>query len=162
VLTAVATVLTAGRILIRSVVQSRFFLDDIFHLAAFFTLLALSVIYTVQANDSWRLARIFSGDETQPSNDDFNALQIRVMKYQFTLATLFWTCLYLVKFSFLGLYRLVLDGSVLSRAMLWGTAVFVLLSYGVCLSSVFTWCGPITDLWNLGKMSRTSSKSFFC
>jgi len=73
------------------------------------------------------------------------------MKYQFTLSTLFWTCLYLVKYSFLSLYRLILDGSSLSRAMLWGTAVFVLLSYGVCLSSVFTWCGPVSDLWNLGK-----------
>jgi hypothetical protein len=152
VLTAVAAVLTTGRILIRSVVQSRFFLDDVFHLAAFLILLALSVIYTVQANDSWRLARIFSGDEAQPSDNDFNTLQIRVMKYQFTLSTLFWTCLYLVKYSFLSLYRLILDGSSLSRAMLWGTAVFVLLSYGVCLPSVFTWCGPVSDLWNLGKM----------
>ena len=70
--------------------------------------------------------------------------------YQVGVGTfmLFWVVIYLVKFSFLMLYRSLFAVSKSFRAVWWGVFVFNMMAFFICFLSVLWTCGHPGKLFN--------------
>ena len=157
--TGFATLLTIGRFYMRYRILKHLFWDDALHFVAWILLLALGITYTVQAPANYRFAAISAGTLPQPPPDEFEKLVGSILRYDFALPVLFWTCLFCVKFAFLCLYRLILDGSGKQMKTWWAVSFFVFVCYWICMTGLLAECGPSDRLFKLGLSSHRTMSS---
>ncbi|KAK4210214.1 putative cfem domain-containing protein [Rhypophila decipiens] len=149
-LTALATILLAGRLFIRGVIQRRFYLDDVFAILAWLSMLGVIVIATAFNELNYRFTSILVGEAPMPTSpNEFPEMVIQVRKWGVSAQTLFWTSIFCVKLSFMLLYRLVvfsLQGEGHKRLWL-VSLVYIMVCYGICLIGVFGQCGDVKNLF---------------
>ena len=150
IFTGIATVLTIGRLIIRRIYIRQFYWDDAFQLFAYIALLASSIIYTIVAPQEYRIAAIGAGTLPAPSSEELDAIIKKFFHLEFVVVMLFWAALYSVKFSFLFLYRLILDGSSKSLRAWNAVAAVLVISYLASSLVNFAECGP-ADHFDVGK-----------
>ena len=139
-----------GKLIIRHKVLHRLFWDDAFYAAAFVLLLASNILYTIQAQTSYRIIAVEEGKVPPLPPDVLNAMLHTTLQFNFALSLLFWTCLYAVKLSFLFLYRLILDRSGF-RLLAWRMVLgVVFVCYWLCLAGLFAECGTASNLIKTG------------
>ena len=117
---------------------------------AYILLLASSIIYTIIAPAEYHIAAIGAGTLPAPSTEELDAMIIKFFHLEFAVVMLFWACLYSVKFSFLFLFRLIIDGSSKSLKAWDAVAAVLVLSYLASMSVNFAECGP-ADHFAVGK-----------
>ena len=139
---SVIILLTAGRVLIRKFVIKKFYWDDFFHLVAAILIIISAILNAFEASTAFTLIGIGNGSIPKPPHAEYQALQLKYLRYNFALTIVFWSILFSVKASFLFLYRAIFQG--VGRSFLTWNAVafFVFASYWILLSTLFTSCGP--------------------
>lgn len=99
--------------------------DDLSHGLAVATLVAYIATYTPTIM------------QAQPLSDSDLALYIR---YILALSLLFWVCIYLIKLSFLLLYRKLFGVSQRFMRVWWAVAIFTLITFLACILASFWVC----------------------
>ena len=150
--------LTIGRVLIRKFIIKKFYWDDFFHLIAAILLVISAILNTFEAPTAFTLIGVGDGSIPKPPHAEYQALQLKYLRYNFALTIVFWSILFSVKASFLFLYRAIFQG--VGRSFLtWNVvAFFVFASYWVLLSTLFTSCGSSpSEQINTGKSFQVYS-----
>lgn len=81
---------------------------------------------------------------------------VTLYRAEFILSFLFWSVLYLVKFSFLMLYRSIFAVSKTFRVAWWGVFAFTALVFPVHLLDSLWMCGDPSGLFNPGATKSPS------
>ena len=154
VFTALACSFTIGRFIIRKRTSNAAGLAaDYLNAAAALVLIAfvttnayyLPLYYSVQ---------LWAAKQGPPVALDQMNVYFRV---EFSLFLLFWVVIYLVKFSFLFLYRALFAVSKPFRAAWWGVFGFTVMSFLACALGVLWMCEDPTKLWSLCECQTFSS-----
>ncbi|KAK3292019.1 uncharacterized protein B0H64DRAFT_446023 [Chaetomium fimeti] len=117
-------------------------LEDCWIFLALAALLALCVLETIQLPSQYYITGVLSGAIPITSFETVIAHTERYLRFQFPIVILFWTVLWSVKAAFLALYwRLFRDLTWYRRAW-FVLAVFTLLAYGGCVTTLLLSCGP--------------------
>jgi hypothetical protein len=117
-------------------------LEDCWIFLALAALLALCVLETIQLPSQYYITGVLSGAIPLTSFETVMAHTERYLLFQFPIVILFWTVLWSVKAAFLALYwRLFRDLTWYRRAW-FVLAVFTLLAYGGCVTTLVLSCGP--------------------
>ena len=148
IFTATAAILTAGRLVIRHFILHKLFWDDAFQFFACVLLLSSTILYSFLLPVLYKYAAVTAGTIHLPP-DERIALANKFHLYGFTTSMLFWATVYAVKFSFLFLYRLILEGSSASLKAWWAVLAVVLISNAVSMGTDYIGCGPASH-WNSG------------
>ena len=86
-----------------------------------------------------------------PTEDVYIDLYINYRKRADAIATLFFTSTWLVKFTFLLLYRTIFEVNRNFMRAWWLVLVFVFVTYWVAIAGTWTQCGPTKDSFKLSK-----------
>ncbi|KAL2166457.1 hypothetical protein VTG60DRAFT_2741 [Thermothelomyces hinnuleus] len=117
-------------------------LEDCWIFLALAALLALCVLETIQLPSLYYITSVLSGDLGLMSAEGVMSHTKNYLRYQFPIVILFWTVLWSVKGAFLALYwRLFRDLTWYRRAW-FVLAVFTVLAYGGCVTTLALSCGP--------------------
>ncbi|TGJ78468.1 hypothetical protein E0Z10_g10294 [Xylaria hypoxylon] len=147
VLAGLATVLFLGRLLVRSALLNSFHADDLFGALAWFFMIVTIILATVSNPLSYKSSSILVGESPMPPPAELVDITITLRKWNVAGQTLFWTRLYCVKLSFMFLYRMVF-GRQRNHRLVWTLVlVYIILTYGICLISVFSQCGDVRHLF---------------
>jgi hypothetical protein len=125
--------------------NGQFQLDDLFTLFAHILLVALVVIYTVGHGDLFYEIRIAAGLLPPPSTEA--GLQGLIdkadvtLKQSFASLICFWSCLWMVKASFLTFFYSLSDGLIWDRRLWYAVVAFVSLSYIAIVIDFTLTCG---------------------
>lgn len=133
---------------IRIKFNGRFQLDDIFVIFALMLLIASAVMYTVILKPVYQLSRVASGLSPQPTDAVGGAAFVRdtnfYMRIQFALTLAFWTCLWVVKASFLAFFYPLSNGLKWDRRLWYAVAAFCVCGYIACVISYPVSCSEFT------------------
>lgn len=130
---AMATFFTTVRFYIRYRFQERLFLDDLLVAIALLFLLVNSILYQITIPMMYLVAAVQEGTMRAPA--DIASVTSSYMKLQFAIITLFWTCLWTVKFSIL-VFLNKLNNRLRGQRRMWTfCAAFIGLSYIGCVIS---------------------------
>ena len=152
-LAGIATALLAGRMVVRGVVQRSYHADDLCTALAWLLMIVALIIATVSNPLSYQFTSILVGEAPAPSPEEWEDMAIRLRRWSVSAQTLFWTSIYLVKLSFMFLYRLI-TASVYEHRRVWLVAmVYIAMSYGICLIGVFGQCGDARNLFSYGELA---------
>lgn len=161
-LTALATVLLVGRLLIRGTLLKGFHLDDVFCVTSHTLLLAIIILATVANPLNYRFSAIIVGESPMPEPAVFADMTVTPRKWNVSAQALFWTALYCVKLSFMFLYRTVLGSSSGKRTKGWWVVLaFVVICYGICISGVWSQCGDAKNLFKFAECNTPYVASYF-
>ncbi|KAI9883403.1 MAG: hypothetical protein M1823_004839 [Watsoniomyces obsoletus] len=130
---ALAAFFTVIRFYIRHRYFRKFFIDDALVLFALVNLAAGAALYHFTVPDMYIIELVGAGLVAAP--DNMVAMASRYMKMQMTLTTLFWTCLWTVKFSFLAFFHKLGTGLQYQRKYWWVVTVITIGSYIACIVS---------------------------
>lgn len=146
----------ALRAFLRVRYNGRFQLDDLFTVIAYLLLIALASLYTVGHSDLYYLIRISAGLIPPPTTAE--GLEGLVTKAEFTLKQsfacmiCFWSCLWMVKASFLTFFYPLSEGLIWDRRLWYAVVTFVSLSYIAIIIDFPLTCGP--DARNNFRLSK--------
>ncbi|CAI9628127.1 unnamed protein product [Alternaria burnsii] len=113
--------------------------QDFLLYAAFILFLATTICYLVIFSKVFMIARVSVG-VLEPGST-FQADMITYVRMMFVTTTLFWISLWLVKLSFLSLYRKLLEGLPIVYMRLWSAVlVFCVITLIGCIVSYTTSC----------------------
>ena len=140
--TSVAILLTAGRLWIRARIIRRVGWDDAAHLLGCLLLVALVALVSAASSMMYHLG---SNDTNGPSNE------ITIFYRLDLAATLIsWCCLWLIKSSFLILYRHIFSISSRFLRAWWIVSAVVFLTFWVVIAGCVTQCGNPTQIDRIG------------
>lgn len=146
VVLAICFALLRGWIRIRF--NGRFQLDDLFVALALMLLIASATMYTIILKPIYQLSRVASGVSPPPSNpvalEKFIKDSNFYMRVQFALTLAFWTCLWLVKASFLAFFYPLSNGLKWDRWLWYGVTAFCICGYTASVISYPVSCSEFT------------------
>jgi hypothetical protein len=117
-------------------------LEDCWIFLALAALLGLCILETIQLPSLYYITGVLSGVIPITTAEIIISHTELYLRYQFPIVILFWTVLWSVKAAFLALYwRLFRDLTWYRRAW-FVLAVFTLLAYGGCVTTLALSCGP--------------------
>lgn len=117
-------------------------LEDCWLFLALTALLALCILETIQLPSLYYITGLLSGTVSDFSAEGIISQTQTYLRFQFPIVILFWTVLWSVKGAFLALYwRLFRDLTWYRRAW-FVLAVFTVLAYGGCVTTLALSCGP--------------------
>lgn len=145
--------MSGGRYAIRGLTRTGFLWDDLTHLLALLSMIAEVALFQTLFRDGYYITAIERQLIPPPSMQAYVDLFIRFRRRSDGIALLFFTSTWLVKLTFLLLYRVIFDIDRNFRKAWWGVLVFVFVTYWVTVAGVLTQCGPAQDSFNLGKKS---------
>ena len=152
---SIIVLLTVGRVLIRKLVLNKFYWDDFFHLVAAVLIIISAILNTFESATAFTLIGIGNGSIPKPAHPEYQAMQLKYLRYNFALTIVFWSILFSVKVSFLFLYRAIFRGAGRSFLTWNAVAFFVFASYWILLSTLFTSCGSSpSEQINTGELRR--------
>jgi hypothetical protein len=122
---AVTTLVFGARTYIRVQQPKRIQTDDYFLLLAYLCFLTLTILYIVLAPTMFRVTDATSG--LTPIYPEILADSLFMIKIFFANTMIFWFALYSVKFSFLSLYRRLMQGLRLYMQLWWAVVIFCTL-----------------------------------
>ena len=145
---SIAVIFTLLRGWIRIRFNGRFQLDDVFVIFALLLLIASAVMYTVILKPVYQLSRVASGMIPPPS-DAVSAAKFMTdtnlyMRVQFALTLSFWTCLWVVKASFLAFFYPLSNGLKWDRWLWYAVTAFCVSGYIACVVSYPVSCSEFT------------------
>ncbi|KAL9637287.1 MAG: hypothetical protein Q9204_001935 [Flavoplaca sp. TL-2023a] len=138
-MTALATLVTIGRYIIRFEARGKFYYDDLAHFVAWILMIGCCATF----QDTYPSAQKIIGVADPP----LDAI-VAFRKHQFALTTLFVLSLWFVKFAFMFLYRLLFWASPMFQKLWWGVMISLLITVWVPLAGVLTGCGHPSDVFN--------------
>ena len=144
--TGVGLALTAGRFAIRQRLSGKFQASDYLNLLAALLLVAFVALYSYHFPVFFSVVFAAIGIGP-PVTDDTVVLFFQL---DVGLSLLFWVIMYLVKFSFLMLYRSLFGVSRAFRRAWWAVAGFTFLTFWPCLFTALCVCGPPRNLVSVG------------
>lgn len=118
------------RIYVRLRIFRRLFIDDPFLIAAWLMTLANAIIWQVTVEPLYLTVGLVSGQITSPPQD-FISKSFTYLHAQFSSYVLYYTSLYLTKFSFLLFFRKLGNKVKRQRVIWWSALLFVIASYAV-------------------------------
>jgi hypothetical protein len=144
--------------------NGRFQVDDLFTVFAYVMLIALAALYTRGHKDLFYIMRVAAGQLPPPTTTE--GLQSLVaqseffMKQSFASMICFWTCLWMVKASFLSFFYPLSEGLIWERRLWYAVVAFVSLSYIAIIIDFPLTCGNVENNFKFGSSSplRTSSR----
>ncbi|KAM7197542.1 hypothetical protein V8F33_005508 [Rhypophila sp. PSN 637] len=148
-LAALATVLLGGRILVRHVLHGSYHADDAFAILAWALMIATIALATAVNPLSYRLTSVLVGDSPMPPMDVWMDMNLELRRYNVAGQSLFWASIFAVKFSFMFLYRLVVQSVQQYRRVWYIAMLFIVISFGVCLIGVYGQCIEAGNLFDL-------------
>lgn len=86
----------------------------------------------------------------------------RYLRLQIAVSLLFWTVIYLVKFAFLLFYRFLFGVSKSFMQAWWTVSIITVLTFLICLLSVFWACEAPQHLFVLGAIPFFSLSNEYC
>lgn len=143
-LTALATLLTAGRYAIRWKVRHRFYMDDYAHLNALVWLFIMTAIIQTMFPPA---TLVVLGPKNVPPPP---AAFVEFRKLQTAMNIAFYISQWSVKFSFLFFYRELFWVSDRFRISWWIISVYVFLTFWAVFAGMLTLCGSAADISNTG------------
>ena len=114
--------------------------DDCWTLLALTSLLALCILDTLQLPSLYYITAVLQG--SIPLSEELIYHTQRHLRFQFPIVVLFWTVLWSVKAAFLALYFRLFVDLTFYRRVWYFLAVFTLLAYGGCITTLALSCGP--------------------
>lgn len=114
--------------------------DDCWTLLALTSLLALCILDTLQLPSLYYITAVLQG--SIPLSEELIYHTQRHLRFQFPIVILFWTVLWSVKAAFLALYFRLFVDLTFYRRVWYFLAVFTLLAYGGCITTLALSCGP--------------------
>jgi hypothetical protein len=117
-------------------------LEDCWIFLALAALLALCVLETIQLPSQNYITGVLSGAIPLTSFETVIAHTERYLLFQFPIVILFWTVLWSIKGAFLALYWRLFRDLTWYRRVWFVLAVFTLLTYGGCVTTLVLSCGP--------------------
>ena len=124
--------------------------DDLTHLLALLSLVAMVGLFQSLFRDGYYITAIERGLIPTPSLEIYTNLFVRFRHRSDGIALLFFTSTWLVKLTFLIFYRSIFRVNKNFRKAWWAVLVFVIISYWITIAGVLTQCGPAKYSWNLG------------
>ncbi|PVH83588.1 hypothetical protein DL98DRAFT_585477 [Cadophora sp. DSE1049] len=144
----IAVSFTAIRGWIRIKFDGCFKLDDILVVFALLLLIASAIMYTIILKPVYRLSRVASGISPAPTDAIGGAKFVSdtnfYMRVQFAITLAFWTCIWVVKSSFLAFFFPLSDGLVWARRFWHAVAAFCVGGYIACVVSYPVSCSEFT------------------
>lgn len=111
-------------------------------------LIASAVMYTLILKPIYQLSRTASGIIPPPSTAEAAAKFMKdtnfYMRVQFALTVAFWTCLWVVKASFLAFFYPLSNGLKWDRRLWYAVAAFCVAGYIACVVSYPVSCSEFT------------------
>ncbi|KAF2872827.1 hypothetical protein BDV95DRAFT_491140 [Massariosphaeria phaeospora] len=150
-LTALAGLLTAGRLVMHWRKNRRLRWDDFFNGVGFMFLLGWTVTYQVFVPSDYAASLYKMGEiDEPPVHRDANK------NFQWSIANMFffWLAIYAVKASFLALYWQIFAMSQGFRVAWWATTSYVVVSFVATMLAIFLRCGAAADFHNLAVCSQ--------
>lgn len=145
--TGTGILLTAGRYAIRQKTVQSLKADDYIHGLAQVLLIGYVSTYTVMFPLNYSVEFWVAGLGEEPSAFDLR----RYFHLEIAVSLLFWIIIYLVKFSFLALYRFLFGVSRNFMRAWWLVAGFTALTFLINFISVFWACEAPRRLFILGR-----------
>jgi hypothetical protein len=142
-----ATSAVALRGYIRLRYNGRFQLDDIFAAVALALLFASGVLYSIAMDPLFQLANVATGIEPEPEGEAFQDFETGVNLYlrlQFAITLAFWSCLWVVKASFLTFFYPLSNGLRVDRILWYCVTAFASAGYIACVVSYPVSCSQFT------------------
>jgi hypothetical protein len=142
------------RAYLRLIYNGRFQLDDLFTIFAYLLLIALGTLYTVGHADLFELIRIAAGLIPPPTTAA--GFEVLIAKTEFTLKQsfasmiCFWSCLWMVKASFLTFFFPLSKGLVWDRRLWYAVTTFVILAYIAIIIDFPLTCGNVENNFKFG------------
>lgn len=144
----IAVIFTILRAWIRIKFNGRFQLDDLLVGFALALLIASAVMYTIILKPVYQLSRVASGITPPPTTLEggakFTADTNLYMRVQFALTLAFWTCLWVVKASFLAFFYPLSNGLKWDRRLWYAVTAFCVIGYIACVVSYPVSCSEFT------------------
>lgn len=127
-----ALFLTLFRFYVRITCLKGLFLDDFFVALAMSILIASAILYHIVTPTMFLMHRVGTGEAP---GTDFERRVSAYLKIQFALTSLFWTCLWSVKFAFMAFFWRLGKGLKAQRIMWNIVLVFCILAFIGCMVS---------------------------
>ena len=134
-----ATLVTAGRYVIRYHVRRSFYWDDLAHLWGWILMIACCAVF----QDTFGIAESTVGNPKPPPD-----AVVAFRKHQEALTMLFIFSLWAVKVAFMFLYRLLFWASPVFQRLWWGVMVVLLITVWVPIAGNLTSCGPVSKIYD--------------
>lgn len=151
IFSALAILLTSGRLVIRWRNTGRLWIDDYLNILAAILVVPFTVLCLLVFPSEYDAQLAFLGlGGKEPTIEEVEFTQ----RLTFVTLLLFWLIIYAVKGSFLALYWQIFAVSNRFRYVWWFTAGYTILSFCITWISIFWQCGSPSDLNNRGKWHR--------
>ena len=145
--------------------NGRFQLDDLFTLFAYLLLIALGTLYTVGHADLFEMIRMAAGlipdPTTLPEYETVVDKTEFVLKQSFASMICFWSCLWMVKASFLTFFFPLSKGLIWDRRLWYAVTAFVCLSYIAIIIDFPLTCGNVENNFKFS-LSHSSIEHNHC
>ncbi|KAK0112797.1 hypothetical protein ONS95_014529 [Cadophora gregata] len=145
---ASAVCFTAIRGWIRIKYDGRVKLDDILVVFALLLLIASAIMYTIILKPLYTMSRVAAGLSPMPMDAIGVAKFISdtnfYLRVQFAITLAFWTCLWVVKASFLAFFFPLTNGLIWARRFWYAVAAFCAGGYIACVVSYPISCSEFT------------------
>lgn len=149
-MTAVAIVLSAFRYGIRLITQKKYMWDDLTHLLALATYIAMVGIYQTLFRDGYYITAIARKLIPLPSQQEYVDVFVSFRHRNVAIVLLSFTTLWLVKATFLLLYREIFWINKSFRKAWWAVTSFIFITYWVTVAGALTQCGPVQNSFSIG------------
>ena len=145
VFTALAVLLTGGRLWIRCTIIKKLSWDDAAHLIGLLLLIAQVSLVSAAASLLYRIMNFEAGDDSQ-----FEDGHLRFVRINIASVIITWCCLYAIKMSFLLFYHRIFQISEKFIRAWWIVLAIVILTFLILLAGSLTTCGSPLDLEHAG------------
>ena len=150
-MTTLTILLSAGRYAISAASKKRSQWDDLTHLLALLAMITMVGLFQSLFRDGYYITAIEGRLIPMPSQEIFIQIYVRFRHRSDGIALLFFTSTWLVKLTFLILYRTIFQINKNFRKAWWAVLSFVFVTYWVTVAGVLTQCGPAKNSFSLGR-----------
>lgn len=137
------------RTIIRFKIATRLTVDDYGIFLALATLLTLCILETIQLPSLYHITAVIQG--RIPISTELMSQTEEYLRYEFAIIILFWSVLWFVKASFLALYFKLFKELPHYRKAWYVLAVFTVLAYAGCVTTLCVSCGPIDNFFKFAQ-----------